>query len=174
VSSQERQKIIAVLKGAGKPISVSQIMAAVERTDRNAVDVLLHRMRKAGEIEVVGRGLYILGKNVSAPDQSDRQSDQGSNLTGLDVAAPDVAGNLTEESPTVRAQPEEPKQAPESAPWIISEADATRRAERYRAARKEKGEMIATRALRWALQDAGVLYDRLQREFDRIQQLAGH
>jgi predicted transcriptional regulator of viral defense system len=75
VSSQERQKIIAVLKGAGKPISVSQIMAAVERTDRNAVDVLLHRMRKAGEIEVVGRGLYILGKNVSAPDQSDRQSD---------------------------------------------------------------------------------------------------
>jgi len=91
VSSQERQAIIAVLKGAGKnengklhPMSVSQIMAAVERADRNAVDQLLYKMRKAGEIEVAGRGLYTLagqdpinggqiGASVSAPAQSDRE-----------------------------------------------------------------------------------------------------
>jgi len=75
--SNARQEIISALKGAGKnengrphPMSVSQIMAAIGRTDRNAVDQLLHKMRKAGEIEVAGRGLYTLGKTgapVSAP-----------------------------------------------------------------------------------------------------------
>jgi hypothetical protein len=61
-------------------------------------------------------------------------------------------------------------------PWRISEADAARRADRYRAARKDKGELIATRALRWELQDAGVLYEQLEREVDRIRGLAasGH
>jgi len=175
--SNARQEIITVLKGAGHAMSVSQIMAAVERTDRNAVEVLLHRMRKAGEIERVGRGLYTvpgnsgkIGAPVSAPDQSDRH--QGPNLTGLDLAAPDVAGNLTEESPTVRVQPKEPKQSPETAPWVISDVDAARRADQYRAARKDKGELIATRALRWGLQDAGVLYEQLEREVDRIRALA--
>jgi hypothetical protein len=181
-----RQEIIAALEGAGKnengrlhPMSISQIMAAIERADRNAVDQLLYKMRKAGEIEVAGRGLYILGKNVAVPDQSDRQSDQEPNLTGPDVAAPDVAiaGNLTierEESPTVRVQPEEPKQSPETAPWVISDVDAATRANRYRTIRKERGDWAATRVLRWELQDAGVLYDRLQREVDRIRQLAEH
>jgi hypothetical protein len=160
-----RQSIISALKGAGHAMSISQIMAAVERTDRNAVDQLLHKMRKAGEIEVAGRGLYILGKigaPVSAPDQSDRQSDQRPNLTDRDVAAPDVAGNLTEESPTT----------PETAPWVISDVDAARRADQFRAARKDKGDLIATRALRWGLQDAGVLYEQLEREVDRIRGLA--
>jgi hypothetical protein len=93
VSSQERQAIIAALKGAGHPMSVSQIMAAVERTDRNAVDQLLFKMRKAGEVEVAGRGLYTLGKigaPVSTPAQSDQeqsyregQSDRQSNQDDL-------------------------------------------------------------------------------------------
>jgi hypothetical protein len=175
MSSQERQSIISALKGAGHAMSISQIMAAVERTDRNAVDQLLHKMRKAGEIEVAGRGLYTLGKigaPVSAPDQSDRQSDQRPNLTDRDVAAPDVAGNLTEESPTVRVEPKQPKQSPETAPWVISDVDAARRADQFRAARKDKGDLIATRALRWGLQDAGVLYEQLEREVDRIRALA--
>jgi hypothetical protein len=92
-----------------------------------------------------------------------------------DVAAPAVAGNPTEESPTVRVQPKEPKepkQSPETAPWVISVVDAARRADRYRAARKDKGELIATRVLRWELQDAGVLYEQLEREVDRIRALA--
>jgi hypothetical protein len=67
---------------------------------------------------------------------------------------------------TVRLQ-ETPDQ-----PWRISEADAARRADQYRAARKDKGDLIATRALRWGLQDAGVLYEQLEREVDRIRALA--
>jgi hypothetical protein len=172
-----RQTIIAALKGAGHAMSISQIMAAVERTDRNAVDQLLHKMRKAGEIEVAGRGLYTLGKigaPVSAPDQSDRQSDQRPNLTDRDVAAPDVTGNLTEESPTVRVQPKEPKQSPETAPWVISDVDAARRAERYRTMRDRRGDLAAVRTLRWELQYAGVPYQLLQQEVDRIRQLAGN
>ena len=68
--SQERQTVLAALKDAGKdkdgklkPLSVSQIMAASDRTDRHAVDTLLYKMRKAGEIEIAGRGLYSLCGN---------------------------------------------------------------------------------------------------------------
>jgi AAA domain-containing protein len=65
--SQERQKILAVLKDAGtdkdgnpKSMSVAQIMAATERTDRQAMYALLWKMQQAGEIVSVGRGLYAL------------------------------------------------------------------------------------------------------------------
>jgi hypothetical protein len=52
------------------------------------------------------------------------------------------------------------------------DVDAARRADRYRAARKDKGELIATRVLRWELQDVGVPYTQLQGEVDRIRALA--
>src|SRR4029450_11454347 len=65
--SQERQAILAALKEAGrdkdgKPLtmSVPELMAVTERTDRHALDQMLYRMRKAGEVEVAGRGLYSL------------------------------------------------------------------------------------------------------------------
>jgi len=65
--SQERQAIIAALKDAGndedgnpKPMSVAEIMTATERTDRHGLDQMLYRMRKAGEINSVGRGYYAL------------------------------------------------------------------------------------------------------------------
>jgi hypothetical protein len=69
--SQERQAIIAALKDAGTdkdgnpvPMSVAEIMAATERTDRQAIYALLHKMQRAGEIAAVGRGLYALpGQN---------------------------------------------------------------------------------------------------------------
>jgi hypothetical protein len=62
----------------------------------------------------------------------------------------------------------------ETSETCISDADAARRAERYRAARKRRGELVASRGLKWALQDAGVPYERLQQEVDRIRQLAKH
>jgi AAA domain len=65
--SQERQKILAVLKEAGtdkdgnpKSMSVAEIMAATERTDRQAMYALLWKMQQAGEIVSTGRGLYAL------------------------------------------------------------------------------------------------------------------
>jgi hypothetical protein len=57
--SQERQAIIAVLKDAGTgkdgqpvPMSVAEILAATERTDRQAIYALLHKMQRAGDLVV--------------------------------------------------------------------------------------------------------------------------
>ena len=56
--SKERQQILVVLKDG--PMRVNQIMAALDRTDRHAVDALLFKMRKDDEIVAVGRGMYAL------------------------------------------------------------------------------------------------------------------
>jgi len=56
--SQERQAILAVLKEAVRPMSVPEIMAATDRSDRHAISNLLYKMEKAGEIEHAGRGLW--------------------------------------------------------------------------------------------------------------------
>jgi AAA domain-containing protein len=56
--SEQRQAIAAALKDAKRPMSVSEIMAATERRDRNSTEVLLHRMEKNGEVKHVGRGLW--------------------------------------------------------------------------------------------------------------------
>jgi hypothetical protein len=63
------------------------------------------------------------------------------------------------------AQVEEPQ------PWAISDAEAASRAGRYRAIREQRGAWAADRILRSELQDAGVPYQRLQQEVDRIQRL---
>jgi hypothetical protein len=46
-------------------------------------------------------------------------------------------------------------------------------ADRYQTTREQRGAWAADRILRWELQDAGVPYQRLQREVDRIRQMAG-
>jgi hypothetical protein len=56
--------------------------------------------------------------------------------------------------------------------WVISDVDAARRADRYRAVRKERGELAANRGLRWEL-ERYVSPNKLQRELERIRQLAG-
>jgi hypothetical protein len=64
-SSSQRAAIIEVLSSAGEEgLHISEIMAATERTDRNAVDQLLHKMHRDGELVRVKRGLYKMhGKN---------------------------------------------------------------------------------------------------------------
>jgi hypothetical protein len=47
-----------VLKEADEPMSPKDIMVAAELTNRNAVDILLYKMARAGEVEKAGRGLY--------------------------------------------------------------------------------------------------------------------
>ena len=38
-------------------------MIEAELTNRNAVDILLHKMAKAGEVEKAGRGVYVYPGN---------------------------------------------------------------------------------------------------------------
>jgi hypothetical protein len=58
--STERARVIAALTAAGQPLSVREIMVEAEMLNRNAVDILLSKMAKDGEIVRVGRGRYNL------------------------------------------------------------------------------------------------------------------
>jgi hypothetical protein len=55
--STERQRVIAALAEAGRPLSVSEIMMETN-LKRNAADLLLGRMVKDGELKRVGCGKY--------------------------------------------------------------------------------------------------------------------
>jgi hypothetical protein len=64
--SDERQDIIAALSDSGEPMSPKDIMLATGAKSRNAIDLILFKMAKAGEIERARRGFYALpGKGVS-------------------------------------------------------------------------------------------------------------
>jgi len=58
--STERRRIIEALKAARQPLSTKEIMIEAEMGNRNAMDILLSKMVKDGEIERVGRGRYSL------------------------------------------------------------------------------------------------------------------
>jgi hypothetical protein len=58
--SSERARVIAALTAAAQPLSVREIMIDAEMGNRNAVDILLGKMAKDGEIKRVGRGKYYL------------------------------------------------------------------------------------------------------------------
>lgn len=58
-SSGQRAAILEVLKAAGDTgMHISEILAATERSDRNAMDQLLFKMQQAGEVVRLRRGLY--------------------------------------------------------------------------------------------------------------------
>jgi hypothetical protein len=65
--SDERSTILAALRDADGPMSPKDIMSAAELTNRNALDILLYKMSKAGEVEKVRRGLYCHPGKVRAP-----------------------------------------------------------------------------------------------------------
>jgi hypothetical protein len=56
--TDERSQILSVLLTAEEPISPKEISIATGN-NRNSTDQLLYKMAKAGEIEKIGRGLYI-------------------------------------------------------------------------------------------------------------------
>ena len=92
--SAERQQIIDAL-GAFVPasdsdgMSVAEIMAATERTDRNAIDQLLFKMGRDGEIKRVRRGVYSLPQEAGKIGKKERNGVQATENAGL-------SGNLTD------------------------------------------------------------------------------
>jgi len=62
--SDERGRILAALAEATEPLSPNEIMVAVGRRDRNAVDQLLFRMVKAGDVIKPARGKYALPNKI--------------------------------------------------------------------------------------------------------------
>jgi hypothetical protein len=55
--SNERDEILSVLYGADEPMTPNAIAIATGKK-RNAVDQMLYKLKKAGEVENAGRGLY--------------------------------------------------------------------------------------------------------------------
>jgi hypothetical protein len=92
--SQERQAIITALRdakdkdGNRAPLSVSEVMAATERTDRHPVDQMLSKMRKAGEVVIAGRGLY----TIPSPDPL-KAGEIDEKLAAVDADAAEVIDN---------------------------------------------------------------------------------
>jgi hypothetical protein len=71
--STERARVIAALTAAGQPLTVREIMIDAEMPNRNAVDILLSKMAKDGEIVRVGRGRYHLSTQGQRTDRTERK-----------------------------------------------------------------------------------------------------
>ena len=88
--SAERRSIMDTLaKSDDAGLSVSEIVAAVEGSNRNAIEVLLHKMKEAEEV-TVRRGVYVLGAGAGKIGQKERIDPQtteapteNQNLTNL-------------------------------------------------------------------------------------------
>jgi AAA domain-containing protein len=77
--SNERAKIIGALQSFVPAhdkdgMAVSEIMAATEATSRNALDILLHKMRVEGQIIRVRRGVYLLPSDSGKIGQKERNA----------------------------------------------------------------------------------------------------
>lgn len=62
--SIDRARVISAITAAGQALSVREIMADAEMPNRNAIDILLGKMVRDGEIVRVGRGRYDLSSNI--------------------------------------------------------------------------------------------------------------
>jgi hypothetical protein len=74
--SDERGRVLAVLRDSPKPVTAKDIQLRAEMTSRNATDLLLHKMLNDGEVERSGRGLYTIPGKIGQIGQKER-SDAG-------------------------------------------------------------------------------------------------
>jgi hypothetical protein len=88
-SSGERATIISVLRTAGpEGMTIAELMAATERNDRNALDQLLFKMIRDGDLVKVKRGVYAtaagkIGKKERNDLQGTDEIEEPGNLTDL-------------------------------------------------------------------------------------------
>jgi hypothetical protein len=54
--SEQRARVRAALAEASQPLGPREIMAELGRSDRNNIDMLLHRMVADGDIAKIARG----------------------------------------------------------------------------------------------------------------------
>jgi hypothetical protein len=90
--SNERGRVLAALQEAGEPMSVGEIMAAAQLSGRNAADLLLGKMRRAGEIARAGRGLYSIPVNTGQIGQTERLNGQATDIARESTDLSDLSG----------------------------------------------------------------------------------
>jgi AAA domain len=100
--SAERQKILTVLQNAESDgLSVPEIMVAVESSNRNATDVLLYKMKEAGEVVRIRRGVYALAQKAGKIGQKERKAFQGTEA----LVETDNLSNLSDLSSGFESKP---------------------------------------------------------------------
>jgi AAA domain len=88
--SDERARILAALDSASEPMSPTELMLATGIKKRNAIDILLHKMVRDGQIGKAGHGKYVnsgkVGKKDPAGDQASDEANEiaaSANLSNL-------------------------------------------------------------------------------------------
>ena len=74
-SSGQREAIMAALRSAGAPgMHISEIMLAIDRSDRNAVEQLLFKMKGSGDVVRVKRAVYADAGKIDKKERSGTQA----------------------------------------------------------------------------------------------------
>jgi hypothetical protein len=83
--SDQRGRVLAALENANEGLAVAEIVVAAQLRNRNAADILLFKMTKAGEIERLKRGVYGLPGTIAklAAKDSERKKDRA--IKGLNL-----------------------------------------------------------------------------------------
>jgi hypothetical protein len=125
--SSQRARIIAALKEAGSPMTIPTLMEETGMK-RNAVDVLLGRMAKEGEIQRVWKGLYAYKDYAPPPDDvppgnppsKNKPNKRGTpRLSLVSVRPSKVPTDPEKEAPSAQAQ-ETTEQKPDICPSVRS------------------------------------------------------
>jgi len=75
---EERRRILTALPGKSEGLSIAEIMVAAELRNRNAADILLFKMKEAGEVAHPKRGIYCLPEHAGKIGKKERKIGQRS------------------------------------------------------------------------------------------------
>ncbi|MGC1359200.1 MAG: hypothetical protein WA851_26080 [Xanthobacteraceae bacterium] len=82
--SNERASVMSALAGGGPDgLAVPEIMAATGGNSRGAMDTLLFKMKEAGEVARIKRGVYALQQDAGKIGQKERSEGQPTENNGL-------------------------------------------------------------------------------------------
>lgn len=103
--SDERSRIQAALDNAAEPMSPKELLLAAGIKNRNAIDLLLMKMARDGQIEKAGRGKYAssgkIGKKDPATEQPPEATNEPSTSANLsDLSAKEEPGDKADERTT--------------------------------------------------------------------------
>ena len=93
-TSGQRSALLEVVRAGGDAgMHISEIMAGMERSDRNAVDQLLFKMQRDGDITRIKRGVYALPGKIGKKERNDDQTVGIQAKTGNLIYLTDLTGN---------------------------------------------------------------------------------
>jgi hypothetical protein len=96
--SAERQQLIDLLAGAGKPMKPSEIAPLLEKS-LNATKVLLHRAWQAGKVKKLGDGWYTVEMHTESNHGNPSNHSNSSNQSNSATVTVSYSGNAGQSNP---------------------------------------------------------------------------